>query len=225
MKLSSFRWSFILLLASSLIYAGGFFRGGTLGASLEASSGSYRMAAGTSPVALLLALLLAVSYVLLMRFDTSCEGVPLAGVFRRFVAFWLDFLICVFMCAPFLGIIPMVAEWTRTGTFHWTFERTNALPGDWFEAGFPVLLMFAALILYFVLPLLRNRATPGACIMGFRVVPDEGKKLTLSDAVLRTIVGFVAVAAWFITPFVGRNDEKGKLWHDRLASTHAVRLG
>jgi len=48
--------------------------------------------------------------------------------------------------------------------------------------------------------------------------------LTLSDAIVRTLLGFLAVAmAWF-APYVLRDRKKGKFWLDRIFNTRAVTL-
>jgi len=60
--------------------------------------------------------------------------------------------------------------------------------------------------------------------LGYQVIPDEGRSLTLSDAIVRTLLGFLAVAmAWF-APYVLRDRKKGKFWLDRIFNTRAVTL-
>jgi uncharacterized RDD family membrane protein YckC len=80
------------------------------------------------------------------------------------------------------------------------------------------------LAFYFTWPLVRRRPSPGACIFGYQVVPDEGTTLNLGHAILRMVLGFVAVGTWYVAPFVARDQKKGKFWLDKIFSTRAVRL-
>jgi uncharacterized RDD family membrane protein YckC len=84
--------------------------------------------------------------------------------------------------------------------------------------------VFVLLLFYFALPLVRRRPSPGSCITGYQVMPDDGQTLTLRRAILRTIVGFFAMSMWPLTPFIARQRKKGKVWFDRPFSTHAVLL-
>jgi len=79
-------------------------------------------------------------------------------------------------------------------------------------------------LFYFAVPLMRRRPSPGSCIAGYQVMPDEGRTLTLWRAILRTIVGFVAMSMWPLTPFIARQRKKGKVWFDGPFRTHAVIL-
>jgi len=125
MKPKELRWLFIAVLAVDMIvdYVG---EPVIVGVSAEWKNGRYRFAAGTSPLALVLSLLIVALYILLMYASSAHFGQPLAGVFRRFMAFWIDFMIAITTVAPILGILPTLIEWKRTGTFEWSFERTTA---------------------------------------------------------------------------------------------------
>jgi uncharacterized RDD family membrane protein YckC len=155
---------------------------------------------------------------------SSDTGRPLQGVFRRFIAFWLDFVLAMSIFGPILGIAPVVVEWRRTKAFAWTFERTSQAAGDAPLATLSVALAFAAFVFYYAIPITRRRPSPGACAMGYQVVPEGGGTLTLRRVLLRTLVGFVAVCGAWFAPFVGRDREHGKFWLDRLFGTHATLL-
>jgi hypothetical protein len=80
-----------------------------LGLSVQSSKDGYLFAGGTQPWLIALALLILGLYLLLMYAEPTEPGKPFPGVFRRLVAFWLDF------------IFAMAA-------FQWTFIAENA-PG------------------------------------------------------------------------------------------------
>jgi len=224
MRIKELRWLFIAVVAA-LVVRGFVGQPTNLGVSAEWINDRYRFAGGTAPWALAFALLVSGLYLLLMYASPAVQRQPLPGVFRRFVAFWLDFILAMMVVAPILGILPALTEWRRTGVFEWNFQRTTPAHGDWLLATIGVALCFVALLFYYALPLIRLRPSPGTCIVGYQVLPDEGTTLSLRTALLRTLLGFVAVAAAYIAPFVSRDRTKGKFWLDKVFGTHAVRLG
>jgi uncharacterized RDD family membrane protein YckC len=195
-----------------------------MGASAEWTNGRYRFAGGTTPWALAYALLVIGLYILLMYAPPSDQGPTLPGVFRRFVAFWLDFTLAMFALAPILGILPAITEWRRTGVFAWNFERTTPAPSDTLVAAIILAFCSIALVLYYALPLIRRKPSPGSSIVGYQIIPDEGTTLTFRTAVLRTLLGFIAVWGAYLAPFVERDRKEGKFWLDKVFGTRAVTL-
>jgi uncharacterized RDD family membrane protein YckC len=219
MKLTEIRWLVGAFYLAGLIVSFVVTEPMTFGFSLESVNGEYRVAGGTHPVALGFSAVAIAIYFLLMTSERSCGVKPLSGVFRRVVAFWLDFMLAMFVIGPVLGILPTLMEWRRTGTFHWTFERNYSAPGDGAQVTFVVLLAFVALFFYYVVPLLRQRPTPGKCLMGYQVIADDPDSLTLKGMIKRTLLGFMGgYMAWF----VGRDRKNGKLWLDKNFGTRAV---
>lgn len=173
-------------------------------------------------MALVYALVILVLYLLLMYASPSDLGEPLPGIFRRFVAFWLDFMLAMFTVAPILGILPTLTEWGRTGVFEWSFERTAPAPGDMQLATIELVFCSVALVLYFAFPLIRGKPSPGACIVGYQVVPEHGTTLSFRKALLRTLLGFLAVCGGYLAPFVARDRKRGKFWLDIVFGTRAL---
>jgi hypothetical protein len=190
--------------------------------SAEWSNGRYRFEGGTDPWALVLAATIIGVYLLLMHAVPSELGKPMPGLLRRYVAFWLDFILAMFGIGPILGLLPVIVEWRRTRVFQWTIQRDSPAPGDGLLATASVLLAFAALLSYYVWPLIRRRPSPGACVLKYQVVPDEGETLPFRNTVLRAILGFFAVATFPIAPFIYRNRKNGKFWLDEVFRTRAV---
>jgi uncharacterized RDD family membrane protein YckC len=86
---------------------------------------------------------------------------------------------------------------------------------------FAGLLTLVAVLLYFAIPLLCSRPSPGACLLGYQVLPEDGQRLTLGKALLRLVIGLVAVCGAPLAPFVG-GDRLVKLWLDERFGTRAV---
>src|SRR6266852_2291319 len=196
MSVKHIRWFFIILLGLVTFLAILLPAPVTIGASSTWTNGNYRFAGGTHPAALVLATLFTILYFALMVAAPPELGGALPGVVRRFFAFWLDFIIAMMVIGPTFGILATVAEWRRTGIFVWMFERETSAPTDVLLTTGGASLAFVLLLFYFVLPLVRRRPSPGSCIAGYQVMPDEGQTLTLRRAILRTIVGFFAMSMW-----------------------------
>ena len=151
-------------------------------------------------------------------------GEPLPSVLRRFVSLWLDLFLAMMAISPIMGILPALTEWRRTGTFHWSFTRTVHAPGEGWLTAVGALFVIAGLIFYFAFPLIRRRPSPGTCITGYQVVPDEGTTMTPRTAVLRTLLGFIAACVAYLAPFIARDRVKGKFWLDAVFETRALTL-
>jgi hypothetical protein len=130
------------------------------------------------------------------------------------------------MCAtaPLLGFIPVLSEWQRTEVFAWNFVRTTPTTRDTVLLAAGMLCGSAALVFYFALPLFYRRPSPGACVLGYQVVPDGDGTISLGAAVERTLMGLIAVSGAWLAPFVFRDSKNGKFWLDRVYRTHAIKL-
>jgi len=223
MGIKALRWLFIVVLTVAFVLSL-VSEPVTIGASQEWINGKYRFAGGTHPVALGFALIIAVLYVLLMFAPPAHLGAPLPGVFRRFVAFFFDFILAMVLIGAIVGFLPALAEWKRTGTFQWHFERTLYAPSDGWLTAAEAILLIPGLVFYFVFPLTRLRPSPGACIAGYQIVPDDGITISVRTAILRTLLGFIALCAAYLAPFVARDRKKGKFWLDAVFGTRALRL-
>lgn len=224
MMTKHFRWPFLALLAA-FFFATNVAEVSYFGVSSKWSSrDGYLFSGGTQLWALAFAGTVIGFYFLLMYAESGNLAQPLPGVFRRFVAFWIDFALAMIAVGPILGIVPMLVEWKRTGIFRWSFERTSYAPGDALLVTAALMVGCAALVLYYALPLVYSKPSPGTCITGYQVVAEEGPNLTLRTALLRTLLGFVAVCGAYVAPFVARDRENGKFWLDKVFGTRALRL-
>jgi hypothetical protein len=223
MGMKELRWLFVAVLAAGF----GLSLSSdplTIGVSQEWINGKYRFAGGTSPVALGFALMVAALYLLLMFAPPPRVGEPLPGVFRRFLTFFLDFILAMTLMTPVIGILPTLTEWKRTGTFEWHFGRTVYASGDGWLTAAMLILIVPWLVFYFAFPLIRRRPSPGACIAGYQIVPDDGTRITMRTAILRTLLGFIAACGAYAAPFVARDRKKGKFWLDEIFGTRALKL-
>lgn len=223
MKTSDFRWPFLIVLASIPI-VGNLVERTNLGVSAEWSDGRYRIAGGTAIWALAYSVGIGALYLWLMYARSSPSTKPVPGLLRRWLAFWIDFVLGIMTIAPIIGLIPMCSEWNRTGIFAWNFERTTPQIGDNLDIAVTTLIGMAAILAFYAFPLYRDRPSPGSCVAGYQVTVVEGIPLTLRQSLFRTLLGFVAVATPYLAPFLNRNRQRGQFWLDRVFRTRAVKL-
>jgi RDD family len=196
----------------------------TVGVSAGWTNGGYQYGGGTAPWLLGFAVMVLALYVLLMEATPIGPGTPFPSVLRRLAAFWLDFIVAMSIVTAPLGLLAVILERRRTGVFQWSFERETYATGDLAVAGFSVFACFAFLLFYYAVPVARRRPSPGACILGYQVLPDDAERLTFRKAILRTLLGFLAVAAAPIALFVARRQKEGKFWLDAVFHTRATYL-
>jgi uncharacterized RDD family membrane protein YckC len=223
MMAKNFKWLFVGLLVV-LLFVGIAVEPTSIGLWAQWSNDRYHFGGGTQPWALAFAALVVGLYFLLMYAAPFGVGRPLPGVVVRFVAFWLDFVLAMMVVAPIFGILPTVTEWRRTGVFEWVFDRTNSAPGDGLLIVAQFLLISVALVFYYAFPLVRRRPSPGTCIVGYQVVAEDGVTMTLRTALLRTLLGFIALCVAYLAPFIERDRKNGKFWLDKVFGTRAVTL-
>jgi len=222
MNAKHFRWLFLPIVVLPMFLDDS--KPVIIGVSQSWSSGQYHFGGGTDPKAIAYSLGIIVLYFLFLNVSSSNLGNPMTGLFRRFVAFWLDFVLCMLAIAPLMGIVPTVVEWRRTGAFTWNFEREAPAPSDGWVIGLLLVLGFVSMIFYFALPLVRRRPSPGACIMGYQIVSDDGEPLSVQSAMIRTLFGFRAVGPLYSVLFKPRHNDNGKFWLDERFGTHAAKL-
>jgi uncharacterized RDD family membrane protein YckC len=222
-KLKEFRYYFLILICLFFVLAL-VFKSDVIGASANSVNDVYEFSAGTAPWALFLAATVSALYILLLRTPIRDVCTPLPGIIRRYFAFWVDFVLVIMIVAPVAGLLPVIVEWKRTGLFEWSFIRSTIESSDlWIVFGV-VIFTFIALPILIAIPVSMNKPTPGSSVMGYRIIKDDGTKITLIDAILRNFLGFIAMSAWFVSPFLLREKKKGKYWVDHVFKTRAIKL-
>ncbi len=186
-----------------------------IGVSLNSSSDPYQMAAGASPAVSLLSLLI---FLLIIRSPWR-TGTPAVdsrvALSRRFIAFLIDLFFAMAVIAPPMALPVLIKEASATGTFAWSFERDFSRPGDMMLSITGVIISFGWLLMYWSVPLLKQRQTAGQYIMGYSIVSGSGGKVTLWSAAGRTICSFVSLCALWITGPLALFNKNRYMLHDR----------
>ncbi len=162
-------------------------------------------------------------FILLLFAKTSDGTTPVPGLLRRFAAFYVDFMyVGAGIVRPIQGLVDVLAERWRTGTWQWNFVRDYAARTDTAVFFVSAAAYVLAIMVYFALPLMRGRPTIGSLMLGYQVVADDGNPLTWGEAGLRVFLGFFAACSTIIAFWIGRDASKGKFWLDKVCKTHAV---
>ncbi len=224
MKAAFLRW-FLLGYFMLLIFALTIGSSDTIGISANWEKGNYSFEAGAPPWSLAFGIGIAGLYIALFLSEVHATSRNMPHLLRRWVAGLIDWVLAFIAPTPILGLAAVLIEYRRTGVFDWVIDRQEAQPTDWVLALAGVLvLMFVIMPAYFAGCWSFGKPTPGACILGYRVVADEGSGLTFWRATLRALLGAMALLAWpcWILAYAVRRDRaKGKFWLDAIFRTHA----
>lgn len=187
---------------------------------METGDGATSVSAGTSPAAIIASIVMLVIYCLILSNRVAIHGSRVASIWRRAAAFVLDFWVVVFSMGALSGYCAVLLEAHRTGHFHWYFERDYAVATD----GFAVALIFvslAALVVYFLLPLMKGGQTAGAWVFKIATVNMEGYAVALpfSIAIRRLRAEFRGLTSPVKT--LRRRDDQGRTFYD-LESGYTV---
>jgi len=229
MKATFVRWFLIgyvvLLIGLVVVYLGS--EETELGVGLSWANSDYSFSAGSAPWALLVVAVNIVLYGLLYGSEVNVTSTPMPHLFRRFLAGLVDWALAMLTVAPLIGLIALLIEYRSTGVFQWAIDRHEPHPLDTLETVAEMPLLFGAMVFYMVIPLIKGKPTPGACVFGYRVTADEGSRLTIWFAALRALLGSVALLGWpcwILAYAVKRDKAKGKFWLDNIFRTHAEYL-
>ena len=143
------------------------------------------------------------------------------GVWRRLVAFYIDFVVVLLAIVPIAAVPLLIAEAGHTGAFEWSFVREFARPGDELFVLPGIFASFAALYFYFFLQPSTGRQTVGEYLLGFKVIAatDIGSG-PLYGA--RPITAFIGLCTWPISVYFALRTPDKTFWWDTRSRTRAV---
>jgi RDD family len=205
-----------LLAAGALLLAFGL--GGGAGVSINFANGVGTYEASSSVLSLLGGLAILITYsITLEPTDPKLTG-SRAGVGRRGVAWFIDFLLSLTALTSVLALIPLTAEALATGQFAWEFQRSQITVQDWLLTLIVVGLAFVGMGFYWAVPVMRGGQTVGQCIFGLRVIPAAVVSLSPWRVWLRGLAQPFAPLFWLVKLV------SGKYWLDEVANTKVVRV-
>ena len=137
----------------------------------------------------------------------ALDDTPLAGFFRRFFAFTLDWI-----------ILSILADIVR-----FAYRFGGGSQGDMISVDAAIVLSAILFFLYFTLLTAESGQTLGKMVMGVRVVRTDGTNLSHTRAFVRSF-GYILSSAIFWLGFLWALwDRRKQTWHDKIADTMVVR--
>ena len=155
--------------------------------------------------------------------ESMVDATRVVGVWRRFGAFYLDFLAVAMMFGPVLVVPHLLAEARITGTFHWAFERDFVRPDDWLYSLVAAFAMLAAWFWYYYRHGRSGRPTFGQYILGYRIVADPAAGKA-PEWGARVALAFIGMCVWPISLIFALRKPNKAFWWDAETGTAVVRV-
>ena len=151
------------------------------------------------------------------------ENISLAGFGKRLVAYIIDAILLSFVL--FILLIPFGGIMAFMGMGNHNDEITDSAVAA--MAGFSILgLIVVAVIAPVIYETLMissaKQATLGKMAMKIKVVKEDGQKLELTDAIVRTLVKYISGSFCFLLLLVCAFAKNEQNLHDMAAKTFVV---
>jgi len=157
----------------------------------------------------------------------SLRGHP-AGFVTRYVAFLLDVLVVAIASFLFVTSLRVTLDFfginsllTSAAESRQVAQQTVVLNGvvRWLVTIAGGFLTFG---IYSILAWLLVGKTVGKALMGLRVLGQDGRRITFTQALIRALSYYVSGLALFIGFLWVLVDDRRQAWHDKLARTIVV---
>lgn len=197
--------------------------GGSIGASSECVNDDCLVAASSSALSIVTAIVLLLFLVFYPRHEEVPDLSKAVGVWRRFGAFFLDFALAILIASPIVTLPILFAEASHSGAFVWSFHRDFSRPTDSLYLAPAAFAMFLVLFLYFYLHARIGRATIGQYILGFRIRPADGNDAPKHG--MRVVLSFMGLCVWPVSAILALCHPRKAFWWDSATATNAIRMG
>jgi uncharacterized RDD family membrane protein YckC len=209
----------IFFIAAILFYIVTNFSGGNVGVSSECIDDTCLVVASTSILSIGFGIIFLVFAVMFPR-ATRNDSEQLAGVWRRFGAFLIDFIVIILALSPILALPAIVTEYTYTNEFLWSFQREFSRSTDNAVIIPSVFILFAGLAYYFYKFTLLSKPTIGQYILGYRIIVTS-TAMSKPVAFKRVSLSMLGMCAWPIAIIHGLI-KKRVFWWDSGSGSRAI---
>ncbi|MCP4548420.1 MAG: RDD family protein [bacterium] len=140
------------------------------------------------------------------------------GLFKRFVACFIDSLLYSIVLGTTIPLLALAIEGIRTSNFAWWFSRGHRVGSDVIvEISFH--LVFILTIVLFALPVARQRQSLGQLITGYAVITESGR-ITLLRACLRCVLAYFSCILFVLSCPMALLRKDRRMWHDLVFKTY-----
>lgn len=212
---------FILVLAVAFLIT--WASGGSVQVNSTCENSECLVSASSSWVSILLSIGLILFLVFYPQQTNLLDESKSVGVWRRFGAFFLDFLTVLMIITP-ISVLPiLIAEGIYTGQFQWSFEREFSRQSDATYIMPGLILAFVVLYYYFYKHIRLNRQTVGQFILGYRVT-DVRETNSGPKYVMRVFLSFIGLCVWPISVILFLLNRDKAFWWDNATNTKVFRV-
>lgn len=157
----------------------------------------------------------------------SLRGHP-AGFVTRYIAFLLDVLVVALASFLFVTVVRVTLDFfginalvTSAAESREVARQTVVLSGAlrWLLTVAGGFLTFG---IYSIVAWMLVGKTVGKALMGLRVLGQDGRRVTFTQAIIRALSYYVSGLALFIGFLWVLVDDRRQAWHDKLARTIVV---
>ncbi len=144
----------------------------------------------------------------------------LAPISKRFIAIVIDgFIVGIFSFAVLFATGPFTA--LNQAMASADLDAINAAIAQFQSDALPVNLAVSA-VYNVVLMRLFNGQTLGKMVFGLRVIKKNGRRISVLDALLRNVLGYMVSQIFLLGYIWAFTDRENQTWHDKMAGTVVV---
>ena len=154
---------------------------------------------------------------------TVSDNENIVGLWRRFGAFFLDFMAVLVVISPFMAIPTLLVEANITGNFQWAFERDFARPTDTQYILPSVISVFLVMYLYFYFYAKYNKQTLGQYVLNYKIIPIDEESM-IPQYGLRVFFSYIGLCTWPVSVFLALRKNNKACWWDTTTNTKVIRV-
>lgn len=153
--------------------------------------------------------------------EPAAPQVKLAPLSKRFIAIVIDgFIVGIFSFAVLFAAGPFAT--LNQAMASGDLEAVNRAMAQFQSDALPVNLAVSA-VYNVVLMTLFNGQTLGKMVFRMRVVKKNGRRISVLDALLRNVLGYMVSQMFFMLGYIWAvADGENQAWHDKMAGTVVV---
>lgn len=146
-----------------------------------------------------------------------------AGFISRFLAVLIDIIVVIITVSVVGAVISLLLSFFGLTEFFDNLEQSISIQGSIVRAFTAVSGVGTIAFLYIVIAwTVTSGKTIGKGLIGLRIVPMDGKRITLLRATVRYIAFWISVLAFGLGIFWILVSDRRQGWHDKLAKTCVI---
>ena len=146
-----------------------------------------------------------------------------AGFISRFLAFLIDIILVIITVTVAGSVTTLIIDFFGLANFFQQLETGTGLQGSFLRAFTAFWGVTSISFLYFVLSwTVTSGKTVGKGLLGLRIVPMDGSRITLLKSIWRYIMFWVSVFAFGLGILWILVSDNRQGWHDKSANTCVI---